>query len=63
MEETTKYIAQNNTYSVDGNENADKLFCMLESQSILSEKLHQRPVNILFWILTNHKSHKIPLST
>ena len=48
-----KYIDKNDTFSCQGNEEADQLLCMLEANSVLSEIFKTRIQGIILTILTN----------
>ena len=52
-----KYINKNKTFDANGNEWADQVFCMMESNGCLSEPLKMRINNLALWIVTNHKNH------
>lgn len=40
------------------NESLNQLFCMMESQGVLSESFKQRIIGIGFWILCNHEKYE-----
>ena len=52
-----KYIDKNKSFKTNGNEWADQIFCMMESNGCLSEPLKVRITNLTLWIITNHKNY------
>jgi hypothetical protein len=52
-----KYIDKNKSFNTNGNEWADQILCMMESNGCLSDALKTRISNIALWIVTNHEKH------
>jgi len=52
-----KYVDKNKTFNTNGNEWADKLFCMMESNGVLSDTIKTRINNLTLWIVTNHEKY------
>jgi len=53
-----KHIDKNKMFRTNGNEFADQILCMMESNRCLSETLKTRVTNIVLWIVTNHKGYE-----
>lgn len=49
---------KNNTFFCGDNQEADQLFCMIESNSVLSESFNEKIKEILFITLTNLDDNK-----
>jgi hypothetical protein len=49
---------KNNIFDCKGNDNADQLLCMLESNSVLSENFSRKISNIVLTILSNLKTNE-----
>ena len=51
-----KYIDKNKSFKTNGNEWADQIFCMMESNGCLSEPLKARITGLALWIVINHEN-------
>ncbi len=49
---------KNNRFNCQGNDEADRLLCMLERNSVLSEKFSDKICNIVLTILTNSEHNE-----
>ena len=52
------YQDKNKTFACLGNEHADKILCMLENNSVLSEDFTSKIRNIVLTILSNMKGNE-----
>ncbi len=58
MAEQTEYVDKNKTCSCRGNKEADRLFCMMESNGVLSDAFKSKITNILYMIICSPEGNE-----